>query len=514
MSSNFSYPRRQVSMPISPQIQEPLSSNVGEPITSDLLNNFMQISPHTLVMKHVLSYSSEFLQKITGNKNTVGSNIKKIILLLLLSSLSMNFDKLFNLGVDKLTISILWIGMNIFMTTEIIDLTKNKKIIIDGFEVYPKTYIDILSEKLNFNLKFQSDEKKEWKSCGNGRIHITLSESDGYSSYKKITIKYNQILSGKYFNELRKIASEKSLIQGKIVKLITGIDGSGRCDVEEKCQQTMFAYKRYCHLYDEIRSYFEINNLINIRKPIGIILNGIPGTGKSSFCDYVCQKGICTNVIKINMMNYVNLDFKTILSAIKGKFQLMDNDLLCFDELDKYFNIYLMNKYQKQQSIANYVKEKDTKSAVSENTETSNNIMNEDNVKVNADNEYNESCIKETNTFLTNLNTFIDGEEISANIIIVFCANNFDTIFKYATEHFDSLKDRFIYETIEPYNVDDVCGFLSYYNSYFDGTDYQTTSEKIRELVPPNINITARKLHQLMVKNHYNIENTIKKINT
>ena len=565
---------------------------------------YMSMSPKLIILNNVISVINVYLSD-KFKTQTNRSNILKIVIILLVSSLSMNFETILFKFKNVIRFLGLLIIKKLLMRKDVIDIRGNgKKIKIRGsnktdYEIYPEIFVNLLSNQLNVtlnknNMIDQSAENSDkWTNCGRGPVlfqeeKLSNVDDNQYANgnLNRITLYYNSLLSGSKLDEYKKTAQETSLIQGRVIKLVKSVgSGGGRCTVIQKNQHTVFPNPRYNSLYNEINNYFNINNRIGIKKPIAIVLNGIPGVGKTSFCDFISQKGICNNLIKVNMMNFTGLSFADIIESINATFKLTDNDLVCFDELDKYFNIYLTNK-------CGIIKEDDDSNGEENENGGDNNIGDKnvieiinqpinDNIEPELVREYEvtdyqdftdidydqpdfkdinvvlgdaqimmnnrqsnhqnkrkirnnkmiantnngqlispeerkqkiiDGYVTETTNFLTKLNILIDGEELSSNIIFVFCSNNFDTIFEYASKHFDSLKDRFIYEDIPSFDKLGAIEFLQYYNSYFENSELFVNNAEfdlISNDIPNRIAITARKLSQILIKNHYNIRDTI-----
>lgn len=517
-------------------------SNNSIPASSGMIDNFFGMNPRAIVLTQVLNFSRQFIDQIHKKYK---SSILTIFALLVVSSISMNFDKICFKSSGIMNNIAKWILLNIFMRREsfckkLANQKRGRKLTFitdkDTYNVDSQIYYETLMEKLE--LDTQAVTPKIWKKVGNGYAMIEQSNTNGITG-NKIDVHYNTFLSGGFFDQIKKISHEKTLIQGRIVKLVTSIN-SNRCSFVEKNQQAMFPYKKYLHLRQEISNFFKVNDIVARKKPVAIIINGPPGTGKTSFCDYISQQGICNQIIKVNMMSFTKIPLNDIVSALNETFSLQDNDLVCFDEIDKYFDIYIRERCLMKRMISkkqNGVPES-PKGMMSESKilpEESSGATQDDIPITNGDCQSktlpekrhpegiesseatqdeirNEACVRESNDFLSSLMTMIDGEELSSNIIFIFCANNFDTIYRYATMHFEALKSRFIRENIKEYSVSDVKDFLTYYNKFFNNTELETDQEVIDfqiKKLPDDFSIDARTLNHLLIKHHYNIARTI-----
>ena len=472
--------------------QAQTSSNI-----STSFGQMLSMSPKAIIVSQIMTYSQKFVKKVSKRYK---SQLLSIILLVFLSSITMNFEKILMIICRKFKNINSWIFFKVFMKKEQIVLARNcAKVVINGKSVQnmdPEIYYNELKHALHIHQhEIQPNNFKIWKSIGFGKMLLHNIDNNK----EIINLYYNKVLSNTCIDKIKKVSREKTLIKGRVVQLATNIHNS-RFNMIEKTQQTMYPNKKYCDLHKQIKNFFMTNELINKHKPIAIVLNGPPGTGKSCFCDYISQKGICKTIIKINMLKFSTKPFNEILNALTNTHQLENNDLICFDELDKYFSMYL-------EHVIN--------TNVHNNTSTENNDKQENISKCEIKQETTDKLsqkyrIMETNNFLSLLMTLIDGEEHSKNVIYVFCANNFDSIYKHASDHFNALKTRFITEKIEPYNRHDVMEFLGYYNRFLIDTDLHVNLNNID--LPQELKISVRHLNQLLITNHYNILITLQNI--
>ena len=243
-----------------------------------------------------------------------------------------------------------------------------------------------------------------------------------------------------------------------------------------KCFET-YPRSVYLELTTLIDTYIKSSDLMSIYKPINIVLNGLPGTGKTTFCDYL---GIHYNnqqqcfIHKINMINYDLLPSQTVAKcSVSGQAII---NIICLDELDKAFYRYI-NKINDEQS--------------------------------------GDSRESRINDYLSDLLNLIDGNTMTVtnHVIFVFCANDFDLIFKTAPEQYQlPLVSRFIHKTVKPIEKDELVDFIKYYNDKLKTNLSAHDIELKLSPIPATFNITARDLHKLFITNLFNVDDVIKSL--
>lgn len=245
------------------------------------------------------------------------------------------------------------------------------------------------------------------------------------------------------------------------------------------------------------RNYKEITNLINIHirnshkignyKILPCLIDGIPGLGKSDTIHYLAKNSELNYIFTVNMTNLINdkvdiSDLNNYILEILNKSNR--NTLILIDELDKYVDGAI------------------------------NNIENE---KLN-----NVNITQLTYNILYSILELIDKQaNYKFSIFIVFCSNNFNSIFSCLDNdklrHFESFKDRFTTITYTPIDKQELIDYLTWndrlINEHNDILEniYPDEFKLINEL-PYDFNMTYRKFNQLLQKSNYDIKILINKI--
>lgn len=210
-----------------------------------------------------------------------------------------------------------------------------------------------------------------------------------------------------------------------------------------------------------------INNSISAADKLGlyqtipILINGEPGLGKSKSLEYLAYNANVSSIYKIDMTDYINHDISntTIFNGLLPS-SLTGNIILLIDEIDKYMSV---------------------KCKTAENPE----MFNEE--------------------ILNNILGLIEADKTSSvSIFLIFCSNNFHTMFSYISpqtrKHYESLEDRFAkvkFDRIYKQELFDYIGWLSEkLESPIDCGQYN---------IPDDFSITFRNLTQYVTLNNFNL---------
>lgn len=223
-------------------------------------------------------------------------------------------------------------------------------------------------------------------------------------------------------------------------------------------------------------NFKRLNNIINksiessVKKEyyqiIPILIDGEPGLGKTKSIDYIAYYSQIQTIRKIDMTNFIgskDTELRAILDMISK--QLSDHTLILIDEIDKYISVKCQQSDDPQKT----------------NEELLNNIL-----------------------------TFIEQDPTGYHcVFIVFCSNNFTTIFDNLSEqskiHHYSLYNRFFKLHFNRINKSEFCEYIKWL-----GNGYP---EDLINNIPEDFNITFRELRQhslLCFEDPIEICNTIK----
>lgn len=263
----------------------------------------------------------------------------------------------------------------------------------------------------------------------------------------------------------------------------------------------LFPSKNYKKLTDMISNYFEICKLTENYEPLCILINGKPGLGKSHFIEYISSitqsTNMCDNSIKIDMTEQTLQSLENIINETFASNNMAEgNTVILIDELDKYIDQY--NK-----KCISKMGEKQTKDKSGE-------IIKEKIQLTEEQQKTQKIAIKEE--FLYSLLRVAEYDQFTHPVVILFVANNFDTIYDGVDmTHFQSLKSRFTEVQFESCDKQEIIDYLKYLNNTFflNTKYYENDIDNLVTQIPDNIDIVYRKLKQISFKANFQIKEII-----
>lgn len=319
---------------------------------------------------------------------------------------------------------------------------------------------------------------------------------------EKITVRYN-IIHKRYISNLRSRINDELIVyqQEKLSKKNTPqtkcytsskhTDKSFEFTTYQPCP--MYETRWYKRLFDAIERHIFISKELDCFTSLPILIDGEPGLGKTRFIDYLARKRICGTVTKIDMTKLLKHDFKTIINYY------MDNKVIFSDIISEHPNVLLideLDKYLDYNFSYNYSIDKDNYNK--KKKDSGPDFMDED--------EYKKG---KKMTFLYELLSLIDTENHYKKCIIIFCANNFESIFENINmRHFHSLRKRFVNINFEKCDKPEIIGFIEYYNKILK----KNTRNAIQK-IKGDVSIPMRDLTQLLFESEYDFDKFVVLIN-
>lgn len=237
----------------------------------------------------------------------------------------------------------------------------------------------------------------------------------------------------------------------------------------------MFPSRNYRRLEGVVERYIRVSNLTKAYRVLGILINGIPGLGKSSFADYITTKGVVPKVHRADLSSRLSLNTEPgqLFDRIFFDISIAEDSIFMIDEMDKYIDYYVDSSYERLPAPAEGQKK----------------IAKKDHVK------------RIKTDFLYTLLGVLERSGLPASCIVVFCSNNFNTLFDgLDTTHFQSIKDRFVQVEFNEIDKEELVDYLNYYNDKFVGTELSVSQEVmngLKERIPDDLQITYRRINQI-----------------
>jgi hypothetical protein len=261
----------------------------------------------------------------------------------------------------------------------------------------------------------------------------------------------------------------------------------------------LFASNNYINLSNILKDYFEVSDILETYRTLGILLDGEPGLGKTYFVDFLASQKICGEVLKIDMTTVLERDFTSIIKSINtGKRDTSFTVMI--DELDKYLDYRIRDAYKKEQDNSNITRANKNASQVTSIVCTFESFQ----------------CNFKRN-FLFQLLSFIESNHHTYGMVIIFCSNNFETIFENIDNtHYESLKERFVKITFNRCVCEELKRFITYINDKFINNIRHINAEELNNMlvnIRTDISVPYRTIEHLFIKSGYDIRKFINSIN-
>ena len=247
--------------------------------------------------------------------------------------------------------------------------------------------------------------------------------------------------------------------------------------------KVLFPSSNYVNLLSLVKNHFDVCKLLNSYSTIGILLDGEPGLGKTDSLDFLARHKVCDEVLKIDMTTQLHHEFDKIISTIFQIMGLNTSKVILIDELDKYLDYRVSKSYTE---------------------------LKDDNKP-----DYVDYKVTYKQNFMYELLGLIEGKDGNKNIVFIFCANNFKTIFEgLDITHYQSLYDRFLKITFNRCDATEFAKYCQYLNDKFKGSKwYRQDLDQLLSTIKSDLSIPYRHICQESIKANYNIANLITNVN-
>lgn len=310
------------------------------------------------------------------------------------------------------------------------------------------------------------------------------------------------------------------ILNGKTNMLKVIFSSSNNFKLEPMQISYAFPTENYITLEKTIKNYFLIDSVLKFSStPFCVNFNGEPGTGKTTFGNYIANSSIFDKIIICNLVQASNISFNEIIISLERQISInkIDKDnaekiLIIFDEIDKWLESYINYSIDKLREESRSSKQ--TVSDKSSLIEKFEKLTNE---------EENDKKNQIKNVFFDQLYKLIDGHILSdmKKYVLIFNTNNFDLMFEKIEIRYVALRDRFQRYIFNKINKMEIIEYFKCikktFNDFYVKTDKKDKYELIlnnnKEInynfIPDNIEITYRNLHKKLRDSHFDIIKTI-----
>lgn len=272
-------------------------------------------------------------------------------------------------------------------------------------------------------------------------------------------VKYDELLRDAENSKIKEIR-----ISANCVKLV---QNGKTISVQSLSPNKMFPSRNYIHLVGMINRSIDVFTKLEYYRVIPILINGEPGLGKSKFLDFLAFNSKIGHIRKVDLTEFTNseIPLATILStALPTK--ITSHTVIIIDELDKY--------------ISSVCK-------VDESPERINDIL------------------------LNHvLNTIESDSTSSFCIYIIFCSNNFNTMFDYIAPdrkiHYESLKNRFLKVIFHRLDKAEFGKYIHWLTKQISADVDMNQIDQLINQLPNDFSITSRDLNNECIVKHFDIE--------
>ncbi len=338
---------------------------------------------------------------------------------------------------------------------------------------------------------------KEVKAVGSISVNLFTLYASESTQYENVTVAYIKGIHSNYIQNLKSQAQEaleKSLDQTKT----SYYKYTSRYTVQSPA--SLFPSRNYTYLESVIRGDIETGSIVGSYPVMGILIDGEPGLGKSSFAEYIAGLNLVGNVYRVDLSGSQFLKATatpaSMFESVFHSVSITASSIFMIDEMDKYLAYYIEASYRV--CLEKY------------------NAGLKPELHLNAPPPTLEEHSKQVRTdFLYALLEILERTGLTKSCVVLFCSNNFDTILdSLETTHFLSIIDRFIRIPFERCDNAEVCDYMRHYNAKFAGTrfhqpDLEVTISRLRE----DVSITYRTLHQIAKKASYDFRAMVTRIN-
>lgn len=261
----------------------------------------------------------------------------------------------------------------------------------------------------------------------------------------------------------------------------------------------MFPSDNYIHVDAICERYFKTYRDTKMITPPIIVMNGEGGLGKTQVTHYLGTTGKYKEIHLIDLRSptMINKGFTTIVADLINKGSLVST-IICFDELDKYIELYTQHLYTTSRS----------QPIKKEGGCYPDEIVDED---------FSIFQKQVKRSIISTISRLDSVKNFRAGVVFMFFCNNFQTLFEGLNQtHIHSVKSRFTFIQFKKCDRDELIRYITHYNSLLTDPQQKYSDIKLRcslRKLKFDIDITYREIQICMNRAEYDIAKMIEYIN-
>lgn len=320
-----------------------------------------------------------------------------------------------------------------------------------------------------------------------------MTSVNGFPIYRRrqgnvVKLSYIKAVHGRF---IRKIYEDAAANLAKYLIDCTKIDTSLSIDIKQITNLNeikMFPSWNYLKVTEQIRSFILVGRIFNNQPVLTLMIDGEPGLGKSRLAIYLAQQKLVSDVVVVNFLAQgIEKTFKDIIRVYSVK-PYKGAAVIVIDEFDKWLDHHIDHAYNKyREETEKSIKEsggggggrgRGGKGEEEKGKSVPDVIIKDPYVQ-----SKKEFACSLVSNILTQLQLMVDTVSIYP-IVYIFCANNFSSIYRYATMHNNSLASRFTKVEFKRCQSDELKEYIRWFNSHLlELPDFHIEPEKLEKLL-------------------------------
>lgn len=121
----------------------------------------------------------------------------------------------------------------------------------------------------------------------------------------------------------------------------------------------LYPSKNYSNLVQIIKDHVAVSKIVKSYSVLGMLIDGVPGLGKTKFADFAVDNKIVGCVYKVDMTNMLKFSFSRVLNSMYHFIAINTDTIFMIDEIDKYIDYRVDLEYADELKVHSNNKLKD-----------------------------------------------------------------------------------------------------------------------------------------------------------